>query len=144
MSVLRPIAYGSPEYDATLALRNRVMRVPLGLNIYNEDFSCEAASHIIGIFEGDTLLATGIMYHRQGVCKIEYLCVDFHCQSRGLGGQMLEYFVDTARRAGADKVILEARLKARPFYQRHGFTAKGEIFTVPIAPVPHIFMEKVL
>ena len=142
MSVLKPIIYGSPAYDATLALRNKVMRVPLGLNIYNEDFSCEANSDIIGIFEGETLLATGVMSHSGTVYKIEYLCVDTDLQSGGLGGIMLEHFVESARQAGAKKVTLDARVKAQKFYERHGFTAVGEIFIIPIAPVDHIVMEK--
>jgi len=142
MHVLKPIIYGSPAYDATLALRNKVMRVPLGLNIYNEDFSCEATSDIIGIFEGETLLATGVMSHSGTVYKIEYLCVDTDLQSGGLGGIMLEHFVESARQAGAKKVTLDARVKAQKFYERHGFTAVGEIFIVPIAPVDHIVMEK--
>lgn len=145
MSVLRPIVYGTPEYDATLALRNQVMRVPLGLNIYNEDFSCEATSDIIGIFEGDTLLSVGVMSHpEEDVYKIEYLCVDTHLQSGGLGGIMLEHFLETARQAGAKKMILDARLKAQKFYERHGFTAIGEVFVMAIAPVDHIAMEQYL
>ena len=144
MPVLKPIVYGSPEYAATLALRNKVMRVPLGLNIYNEDFSCEAASRIIGIFDGDTLLATGVMSHQGEVYKIEYLCVDTDLQSGGLGGVMLEHFVETARQYGGKKITLDARVKAQRFYERHGFTAVGEIFVMAIAPVDHIVMEKYL
>ena len=33
------IEYGSMNYKKTLDLRNKVMRIPLGLNIYDEDFS---------------------------------------------------------------------------------------------------------
>ena len=144
MAELRPIVYGSPEYAATLALRNRVMRIPLGLDIYKEDFSCEAASCLIGLFEGDTLLGMGAMSHSEDVYKIDYLCVDTHLQSNGLGGIMLEHFVDTARRAGATKVTLDARVKAQRFYERHGFTAIGEVFLMAIAPVDHIVMEQIL
>ena len=39
MGQIRFIEYGGQEYDRTLALRNKVMRIPLGLNIYREDFS---------------------------------------------------------------------------------------------------------
>ena len=143
MSVLKSIVYGSPEYAATLALRNKVMRIPLGLNIYNEDFSCEATSDIIGIFEENTLLATGVMSRpNDEVYKIEYLCVDTDLQSGGLGGIMLEHFLEVARQAGAKKMILDARVKAQRFYERHGFTAVGEVFVMPIAPVDHIAMEQ--
>lgn len=41
MISIKPIHYGSPAYLETLELRNRVMRLPLGLNIHDEDFSFE-------------------------------------------------------------------------------------------------------
>ena len=34
MRQIKPIAYGSAEYLETLELRNRVMRIPLGLDIH--------------------------------------------------------------------------------------------------------------
>lgn len=144
MSELRTIVYGTPEYAATLALRNKVMRIPLGLNIYNEDFSCEAASTVIGIFDGDTLLATGTMSHIDGQHKVEYLCVDFDLQGTGLGGRMLEHFEALAREGGSKKLILDARLTAQHFYENHGYTSVGEVFVMAIAPVDHIAMEKPL
>ena len=142
MQILKPIQYGSTEYAATLALRNKVMRIPLGLDIYKEDFSCEATSEIIGMFEEDTLLGVGVMSHSGSIYKIEYLCVDTVLQSNGIGGVMLEHLVETARQAGAEKITLDARVKAQRFYERHGFTAMGEIFFMAIAPVEHIVMEK--
>ena len=142
MSELRTIVYGTPEYAATLALRNKVMRIPLGLNIYNEDFSCEAASTVIGIFDGDTLLATGTMSCPDGQYKIDYLCVDFDLQGTGLGGRMLEHFEGIVRAAGCKKLVLDARLTAQAFYESHGFIPVGEVFVMAIAPVDHIAMEK--
>ena len=62
----------------------------------------------------------------------------------GIGGVMLEHLVEAARQAGAQKVTLDARVKAQRFYERHGFTAMGDIFFMAIAPVEHIVMERVL
>ena len=44
MREIKEIAYATEEYAKTLALRNKVMRIPLGLNIYEEDFSSELTS----------------------------------------------------------------------------------------------------
>ena len=41
MRAIKEILYGTEEYAKTLALRNKVMRIPLGLNIYEEDCSSE-------------------------------------------------------------------------------------------------------
>ena len=64
MRQIRPIEYGSAEYLETLELRNRVMRIPLGLDIHKEDFSHERASAIIGSFDGEQLLGVGVMSHK--------------------------------------------------------------------------------
>ena len=37
----RSIDHGSPEYADGCALRHRVLRVPLGLSIYDEDLDAE-------------------------------------------------------------------------------------------------------
>ena len=89
MRQIKPIAYGSPEYLETLELRNRVMRIPLGLDIHKEDFSCERESAVIGAFDGERLLGVGVMSHRE-VFKVEYLCVDFALQGTGVGGELLD------------------------------------------------------
>ena len=37
----RQIKYKSADYDRELALRHQVLRVPLGMSLYNEDLSAE-------------------------------------------------------------------------------------------------------
>ena len=44
MRQIKFIEYGSSDYEKTLELRNKIMRIPLGLSIYNEDFSVEKNS----------------------------------------------------------------------------------------------------
>ena len=61
MEQIRTIEYGTKEYEDTLALRNKVMRVPLGLDIYQEDFSCEKNAIIIGMFDEQNLVGVGVM-----------------------------------------------------------------------------------
>ena len=61
MRAIKEILYGTEEYDKTLALRNKVMRIPLGLNIYEEDFAFEQDALMVGMFEGENLLGVGVM-----------------------------------------------------------------------------------
>lgn len=70
MREIRDITYGSEEYLETLELRNRVMRIPLGLDIHKEDFSHERESAVIGSFDGERLLGVGVMSHKD-VYKVE-------------------------------------------------------------------------
>nr|WP_326126403.1 GNAT family N-acetyltransferase [uncultured Oscillibacter sp.] len=143
MRQIKPIAYGSPEYRETLELRNRVMRIPLGLDIHREDFSCEKESSIIGAFDGEQLLGVGVMSHKD-VFKVEYLCVDFHLQGTGVGGELLDRLEAMAAEQGGKVMYLDARVTAQPFYAHRGYETTSEVFIMECAPVPHVAMEKPL
>ena len=56
MLEVRDIKYGTSDYNKTLDLRNKVMRKPLGLNIYDEDFSFEKNAIIVGAYEEEELI----------------------------------------------------------------------------------------
>lgn len=143
MRQIKPIAYGSPEYQETLELRNRVMRIPLGLDIHREDFSCERESAVIGAFDGERLLGVGVMSHRE-VFKVEYLCVDFALQGTGVGGELLDRMEAMAAEQGGEVMYLDARVTAQPFYAHRGYETTSEVFIMECAPVPHVAMEKPL
>ena len=128
MGQIRFIEYGGQEYDRTLALRNKVMRIPLGLNIYREDFSFERECVILGMFEAGQLLGVGVMSNKEECYKVEYLC-------------RLEKI---AQAQGGEKIWMDARVSAERFYKHHGYQAVGEIFLLDYAPVAHIIMEKTL
>lgn len=143
MREIKWIEYGSEEYQETLELRNRVMRIPLGLDIHREDFSCERESSVIGAFDGGKLLGVAVMSNK-GVHKVEYLCVDFDLQGQGVGGELLDRLESIAAEQGGKKMILDARVSAQPFYTRRGYETVGEVFIMECAPVSHVPMEKPL
>lgn len=142
MQEIKEIKYGTSEYCSTLKLRNKVMRIPMGLDIYNEDLSSEKDSVIIGMFKDDVLLGTGIMSHDDTVYKVEFLCTDTSVQNHGIGGCLLEKLEKIAMEQGATKICMDARLSAKQFYQKNGYDAVGEIFLMDCAPIDHIVMEK--
>jgi predicted GNAT family N-acyltransferase len=59
---------------------------------------------------------------------------------RGVGGAILEYLIDCARRRGDRTLQLNAQTHAIAFYERHGFVAQGEEF--PDAGIPHRQMTR--
>lgn len=144
MKQIRSIVYGTKEYDDTLALRNKVMRIPLGLDIYQEDFSCEKNSVIIGMFEGEILLGAGVMSHDHTSYKVEYLCVDTDIQSCGIGGSLLEKLESIAREEGAAKIFMDARVSAKDFYLRHGYHEVGTVFCWILHPLNILLWKNVL
>jgi GNAT superfamily N-acetyltransferase len=65
--------------------------------------------------------------------------------SRGLGAGalLLRACLDHARTAGATRVWCNARSPVRGFYEREGFTAEGDEFTLPDIG-PHFLMSTTL
>ena len=47
---------------------------------------------------------------------------------QGAGGALLMALIETARKLGMSRVMLNAQIQALPFYLRHGFHAEGEEF----------------
>ena len=56
--VVRDIQWGTKEYEDELALRNEILRVPLGLNLYKQDLSQENTYWHVGAFDGGRLVGT--------------------------------------------------------------------------------------
>lgn len=59
----------------------------------------------------------------------------------GAGGALLMACVEHARAEGAARVWCNARTPARGFYERYGFVAEGEEFTLPDIG-PHVLMSR--
>ena len=142
MYSLRTIVYGTPEYEASLALRDEIMRKPMGLCIYDEDFSWEKYALVLGLFQGNDLIGTCTMSSKGDEYKLEYICVDPAHQRQGLGMQMLRQLEETARSQGGKKILMDARVTAQPFYEAAGYHILGDIYYLSYAPVPHYHMEK--
>ena len=63
-------------------------------------------------------------------------------RNKGIGGQLLQHVLSTAQDKHYPKVYLHAQVEAIPFYEKHGFTAEGDVFYE--ANIPHRGMFKIL
>lgn len=140
--VLKQIHYGSAEYEMTRALRNRIMRAPIGLSIYDQDYTFEVNSRIVGAFDGETMLGCSIVGKLDGEVCLDFLCIDDSVQKTGIGSILLTDVENWVRAQGIPLLILEARVTARKFYEKHGYEAYGEIYLMEKSPVDHIMMRK--
>jgi GNAT superfamily N-acetyltransferase len=140
---LREIAHGSDEYDASFALRRRVLREPLGLTPKPEERAEEAPLIHLGAFDGARLVGC-LMLHDLGAgeVRMRQVAVDFERQRAGVGKQLVHFSEAVALRRGFRKMVLHARDTAVPFYDQLGYTRRGEPFVE--VTIPHLLMEKVL
>jgi predicted GNAT family N-acyltransferase len=141
--VVRELTWGSPEYDASVVLRSRVLRQPLGLYPGPEERPAEAKLRHLGAFDGQRLVACLMLEDKgEGRVKMRQVAVDFEHQRRGVGSQLVAFSERVAREAGFREMVLNARETAVPFYERHGYEKHGAPFVE--VTVPHFAMSKTL
>ena len=141
-AVARLVRHGSPEYDAIVELRRRVLRLPLGLNFTAEELAAEASQLHIGVFADGMVVACAGLVPQGEKAKIRQVAVEPHHHGHGLGTFVMEWAETEARQIGAREVVLHARSDVVPFYERLGYSVQGDEFTE--IGIPHRQMAKAL
>jgi len=135
------INVGSEEYSAELALRNELLRKPIGLDLYSEDLSKEGMDFHISAFSGGELVGCLILTPLgDEAFKMRQVAVKEKYQRRGIGTKLVEYSESYARENGYGRIVLAARKTAAGFYERLGYGVVGEEFIE--VGMPHFKMAK--
>ena len=138
------IQHGSPEYRMECELRHEVLRVPLGMNLYDEDLCAETQQSHFGLFlPGGTLVACAIAAPvSPGEMKIRQMAVRADSQGQGYGRMLLVELQHHLAKSGIREISLHARSSAVAFYEALGFAKSGPEFTE--VGIPHLKMTKSL
>lgn len=138
---IRRLTFASPAYDAAVRLRRAVLRAPLGLDFAQEQLAAEDTDIHLGAFDGETLIGVCILTpYQPGIFKLRQMAVSDAARGTGTGAALLKAAEDASREAGGTRLVLEARLTARGFYERYGYKAFGDEFVQ--VTLPHISMDK--
>ncbi len=141
--VICEVAHGSPEYWATVDLRDTILRKPLGLTFSADELEAEATSHHIACYRGDELVGCLVLRPLEGGdIRMRQVAVVPDLQGRGVGTALVEFAEAFACKMGYRRMILHARDTAVPFYERLGYSKVGEQFKE--VTIPHWAMEKPL
>ena len=141
MLSIHTIAPDSPAYREECDLRQRVLRAPLGLDLFDEDLAAERGQFHHGLFEGETLVACAIAVPLSPEeLKIRQMAVEPAYQGRGCGRRLLEEIESIWAAKGIRLLSLHARLSAERFYAKLGFSRTGPEFTE--IGLPHVKMLK--
>lgn len=141
VSCIREVVHGSPEYWATVELRDSILRKPLGLHFSAEELEAERNSCHIAFYRGDRLAACVVLRPREGGdVQMRQVAVVPDLQRRGIGRALVEYSEAWARNAGYRRMILHARETAVAFYEHLGYAKLGDRFEE--VTIPHWAMEK--
>lgn len=138
----RVVAHGSEEYRQVTALREAVLRKPFGLKFSPEELAEEKPHiHIAGYLDG-RLVATAALVPDGNRVRMKRVAVVEELQGQGIGGALLAYCEDLARRQGLTEIFCHARDSAIAFYDKHGFTREGDYFEE--VTILHLKMHKSL
>jgi GNAT superfamily N-acetyltransferase len=140
---IKIIDHGTPDYERMVALRYEILRKPLSLSFSPEDLEKEKNDILIGAFDEDRILACCILTrYDEERCKLKQMAVHRSQQGKGVGGQLLNFAENVARDKGYRRMVMHARKTAVGFYEKLGYSAKGEEFQE--VTIPHFLMEKTL
>ena len=140
---IKAITYGSSDYHQTVALRDKILRQPLGLFFTPEQLAAEKDDMHLTIWDKDTLAGCLILQDIDGKrIKMRQVAIDTPYQGFGLGKQLVLHSELLARQNGFPLITCHARKSAVPFYEKLGYSAKGDVFIE--VTLPHYYMEKAL
>src|ERR1051326_7372094 len=116
---------------------------PLGLSFSPEELDEEKNNLMIGAFEDGNILGCAMLVEESpSVVKLRQMAVLNALQGRGVGRALMQFAENLARDHGYRTITMHARKNAVGFYEKMGYTAKGDEFTE--VSIPHYEMEKQL
>lgn len=163
------IEQGSPEHEAALELRRRVLREPLGLSDFApNEWELEARAIALGCFligrEPERAVLVGTLLLQPGATaspapadpargnptqsnpvlgnavRMRQVAVEPAWQGRGVGRLLVEAAEEWCHANGAQDVFAHARASAVPFYEHLGYVTFGETFVE--VGLPHRLVTK--
>lgn len=140
---IKLITYGSKEYTDELALRDEVLRRPLGLCIKNDDLSAEGGDFHIGGFANNRLCGVVVLTPTAtpGDIKMRQVAVHPALRGRGCGALMARFAQRLAAEQGFRRIVLHARKTAVPFYEKLGYHTQGGEFIEVTIPHRAMWLE---
>jgi N-acetylglutamate synthase-like GNAT family acetyltransferase len=127
---LLEIDFGTPAYDECIQLREKMLRIPLGLEFNTKELESEHQDiHLAAYDAAWNLLGCLVMTPlAEGSIQMRQVAVEFPFQSKGIGKQLVLKSEETAFERGFSLMFLHARDKAIPFYKKLNYDRVGDTF----------------
>lgn len=131
----------SVYYAQALSLRERELRLPLGLSLSVSDTQRDAEQRHWCLLDGSHLLASvSVVIESNRQWRLRQMAVHSSHQRKGLGGLLLACVEKHAIKHGVAEIAVHAREYAADFYRKLGYQIVGESF-IEIT-LPHLKMKK--
>ena len=134
------VPHGSPAYWATVAVRDLILRKPLGLSFSAEELEAEKDSHHVACYRGERLVGCLVLHPQGDDVRMRQVAVVADLQRQGIGKAMVQYSEALTRKLGFRLMVLHARETAVAFYEKLGYSRLGDRFEE--VTIPHWTMVK--
>ncbi len=142
---VKQIDFQTKEYFQTLGLRYEVLRRPLSIHFNTNDLKNEGSDIHIVAFLNHRIIGCLILTEiadKSFVYKMRQVAVDASCQQKGIGKKMVRFCETFATSRNFNKIELNARKSAVPFYLSLDYQIVGDEFLE--VNIPHYKMIKSL
>lgn len=139
--VIRLVEFQSPEYQETVALRDKILRQPLGLSFSQEELDGEGNQFHVAAFIDDRIVGCmSLLPIDEKHLKMRQVAVDNEQQGQGIGTRLVSYAEEFAIKKGFCCIELHARKVSKQFYDDLAYSTISDEFTE--VGIPHYKMEK--
>src|SRR6478609_3933976 len=119
---IKVIDHGSKEYKQMVALRQLLLRKPLGLTFNEVELDAEKDDILIGCFDEDKMEGCCLLTQVEpGVLRLRQMAVISGLQGKGMGRAILQFAENIARDRGFKVIVMHARKTAVGFYEKLGY-----------------------
>jgi predicted GNAT family N-acyltransferase len=138
----REIEFGSDDFRKECELRHEVLRVPIGLSLYDEDLDQESQQLHFGLFDqcGDLVVCVIAAPVSPIEARIRQMAIHREHQGKGHGRRIIRDLEGHLAQRGFVHLVMHARLTAIGFYTKLGYAKVGNEFME--VGIPHVKMEK--
>jgi predicted GNAT family N-acyltransferase len=138
-----PVTFATPAYDEAVALRDAVLRRPLGLHFFPKELAEEYDDQHFACYEARSGRMVGCLVLRHiddNKLKMRQVAVLDAYQKKGIGQLLVADAEAFARDNQHPEIVLHARETAVPFYEKLQYHILGERFLE--VGIPHFKMAK--
>ncbi|QGQ98405.1 N-acetyltransferase [Paenibacillus psychroresistens] len=139
--VVERVEWGSPKYKSAVELRDKILRKPLGLNIFDDNLQEEINYyHICATIDLVTIGVLILKRINETTMQMKQVAVDESVRGQNVGRKMVNFAEQIAKGLGYNTIVLIARETAIPFYEKLNYLKMGDKF-IEIG-IPHLKMMK--
>jgi predicted N-acetyltransferase YhbS len=132
---------GCALYAQALALREAVLRQPLGLTLSEEELEDDKLrTHFCAVESGEVVGCVSLRPVERGSLQLKQMAVREERRLEGIGAALVARAEAWARDQGIAVLMMHARIGAEGFYARLGYRPEGPIFEENT--IPHVKMTK--